>query len=1104
MNDEYKILCNLMTPEQIEEMSCGEITQEESVSLRTMKPIPGGIMCEKIFGPVKSLTCGCTSGGYKGLRWLDYTCEKCGVTVQYNKVRSSRMGHIDLAYPIIHPLFVKEFAMLLNLNSEDMGNLLTGVSMISVDAGDTLPLKNGTTIDLTIVPMSEKHDVTWVTAYEVLSNIDPDAYYEVLRDRGNDEVATLLYKLNRGSNELKSLMLTKLLVLPPNLRPLIKMESGLWSTSDFNDLYLRVVRRNIRVNKLKKFKKVPNKILNYEACVCQDAINDLFHNKNVTSKGRLLTSLLTGLGGKDGRIRGNLLGKRLDFSGRGIVVSDPSLQFDEILIPQKMACELLSADLIREVKKVKKASYEKIKTMVKEQDPFVIELMWEKFNENRWILINRQPSLHRGSIMAFRMKFHSKKHIGFHPMAVAPFNADFDGDQVAVYLPHQKESLQECRDLMAMSNNVISPSDGQPWMGTNQEMVYGLYYITKEVDEESRPILVTSTSEALMRIQDGTPISRRCKIRRNGKVIDSTFGKCLLLDILPEEIDVTEPWTKKVQKKMIKYLHDNYPIEKVTELMQKFMELGFEWSTKSGLSISVDTIKELEVDRSGLEKIRRSYYDDKRDMELDTATPALDLEHKMMDRKNKMIIDWQTLFDNLVDEMLSKDNALTQMAKSGARGSKDQLSQLTVGKGLIAKPDGTVIDQPILNSLTDGLDIQEYFLSCHGARKGLADKGLSTAKSGFITRKLVEGARDLTILSEDCGSNVGLPIERERANGRVLLNDTNGVPKGTMISSDHDLPETVIVRSPVTCQDDQLCQKCYGNNPSYPGYVQLGENVGVIAAHALSEPLTQMTLRTFHTGGQMQNVGDGDETQDVVSQLPHLNTYFELSKPKKAATITSISGTVSIITDMEKGVPNYHEVLVTSDTPGVADKTYTIPYRTRLIVKDGQKVSKYQKLTVGLLNVNELWHLQTFPEFCKTFVTGLRSIYETEGISVADIHYEVQLRAQTNYKQVIDPGDSSMLPGEVVPRKTKTKLSKLLLLGISQVSLKNESWLHACSFGWIKDGLRGAVINAKVSGDNNADRIMSGRHILAGLVVNENFSRNYRQDREEEDACNKN
>ena len=1168
---------SIASPEKIREWSHGEVKKPETINYRTLKPERDGLFCEKIFGPTKDYECSC--GKYKRLRYKDIVCDRCGVEVTKAKVRRERMGHIELATPVSHIWFFKgvpsRMGLVLDMSPRDLEEVLYFVSYVVINPGNAPLEKKQTLSDKEYRIYYEKYG----NGFEV--GMGAEAIKKLLQEVNIDEEIDKIEKELEGAQEQKRTRLLKRLeildsfresgnkpewmildcipVIPPELRPMIQLDGGRFATSDLNDLYRRVINRNNRLKKLLEL-GAPSIIVQNEKRMLQEAVDALFDNgrrgRNVTGpSNRALKSLSSMLKGKQGRFRQNLLGKRVDYSGRSVIVVGPSLKMYECGIPKEMALELFKPHVIRGlVEKEIVHNIKSAKKMIENQDDRVWDVVEEVIKEHP-VLLNRAPTLHRLGIQAFEPKLIDGKAIRLHPLVCAAFNADFDGDQMAVHVPLSEEAQAEARILMLGANNILKPSDGKPIVTPSQDMVLGNYYLTMEQESENEGRVFKSPDAALM-AYDRREIDLHTRLvvpvksfkhkifadSQKDKYLITTVGKIKLNEILPDayqyindgskeninnitpskyfapmgtdlkefikNLPISEPLGKKSLQSIIAQVFKRYKTTETSTMLDKLKNLGFEYSTYSGITMSAfdiiaDSNKE-QIISDGKKKVEQIGKQYKRGLITE------------QERYERVIEVWNNVNEQIKND-LSKlaeenpNNPIFIMMKSGARGSLEQFRQVAGMIGLVAKPNGMTVEIPITSNYTDGLTVAEYFMSSHGSRKGNVDTALKTANSGYLTRRLVDVVQDVIVKEHDCGTIQGVVVEAfinekdgsvieslaERITGRytnkkVINPETKEVivDKGVYITEQLADKITkagvtsVEIRTTLTCKTENgICQMCYGRNLATSNPVEIGEAVGIMAAQSIGEPGTQLTMRTFHTGG----VASGD---DITQGLPRVEELFEARNPKVKASVAEIAGE---ITNIENQNGKY-KISITNDKE---TREQTTNYGVKLRVEVGDKVKPGDRLNEGAINPKELLAVTDPITVQNYIVQEVQKVYRSQGVDISDKHIEIIVRKMISRMRIVDAGDTNLLVGKVVSvnkftdenkkvilQGKKPATARPLMLGITKASLETDSFLSAASFQETTRILTDAAIKGKVDKlEGLKENVIIGKLIPAGTGV---------------------
>ena len=1121
LNNFESIQISLASPEKIRQWSKGEVKKPETINYRTLKPEKEGLFCEKIFGPTKDWECHC--GKYKRVRYKGVICDRCGVEVTKSKVRRERMGHIELAAPVSHIWYFKgipsRMGLLLDMSPRSLEKVLYFAAYIVTDPGETPLSEKQILTEKEYGESIEKYGYRFKASMgaeaikELLQKIEleslaKDLKYKLKESTGQKRVRTIrrlevVEAFRLSGNKPEWMILDVVPVIPPELRPMVQLDGGRFATSDLNDLYRRVINRNNRLKRLLDL-GAPDIIVRNEKRMLQEAVDALIDNgrrgKPVTGPGnRPLKSLSDMLKGKQGRFRQNLLGKRVDYSGRSVIVVGPELKFYQCGLPKKMALELFKPFVMKKLVEENYAhNIKSAKRMVEKIRNEVWDVLEEVISEHP-VLLNRAPTLHRLGIQAFEPILVEGKAIKLHPLVCTAYNADFDGDQMAVHVPLSVEAQAEARFLMLSPNNILAPKDGQPITTPTQDMVLGSYYLTIETaGVKGEGMVFKDMQELEMAYATGAAsLHARVKLRTRltpddpGKLVESTVGRFIFNEKIPQDLGFVDR-TKDKYSLEVDFLCDKKNMGKVidkcfrkhgntvTSIMLDYIKSkGFQFSTKGAITIAVT---DMDIPKEKAELISQA--EEKIDKYEKAFRRGLISEEE---RYEKVIETWTETTEKVTDALmagLDKLNNVFIMAHSGARGSKNQIRQLGGMRGLMANASGRTVEMPIKSNFREGLTVLEYFISTHGARKGLADTALRTADSGYLTRRLVDVSQDVIIREIDCGTDDGIyavdfkdgneVIEElyDRIVGRQCLEDISHpetgdviLPKGEMILEED--AERIIssgvkkvkMRSMLTCATRQgVCAACYGRNLATGEPVKVGEAVGIIAAQSIGEPGTQLTMRTFHTGG----VAGADITQG----LPRVEELFEARKPKGLAIISEIGGTVELSENRKK-----REVTVRAADGESA--TYMIPYSSRIKVKQGQVLEPGDEITQGSVNPHDILRIKGV-EGVQTYITKeVQRVYRLQGVDINDKHIEVIVRQMLNRVKVEESGDTELLPGALesiisveainkkLPPDAEPATYKRTLLGITKASLATESFLSAASFQETTRVLTEAAIKGK-------------------------------------------
>ena len=1151
------IKIGLASPEKIREWSYGEVTKPETINYRTLKPESDGLFCEKIFGPLKDWECHC--GRYKRIRHKGKICERCHVEITKAKVRRERMGHIELATPVSHIWYFKgipsRMGLILDISPRDLERILYFAAYVVINPGSVPNVKKGDAInekqydDIKEYYYNDEEFKVGMGAEaikELLSEIDIDALDAELREQlataSGQKKARILKRLDvvgafkASGNKPEWMILDVIPVIPPDIRPMVQLDGGRFATSDLNDLYRRVINRNNRLKKLLEL-GAPAIIIRNEKRMLQESVDALIDNgrrgRPVTGpNNRPLKSLSEMLKGKQGRFRQNLLGKRVDYSGRSVIVVGPELKLYQCGLPKEMALELFKPFVMKRLVETGKATH--IKTARKTVDRQE-KCVWDALEiviKDHPVMLNRAPTLHRLGIQAFEPVLVEGKAIKLHPLVCTAFNADFDGDQMAVHVPLSAEAQAEARFLMLAANNLLKPSDGKPVAVPTQDMVLGSYYLTLEIPgRKGEGKVFRDVDEARLAYDSGVlDLHAKIKVRmtkeidgeKKSKIIETTLGKIIFNDPIPQDlgfIDRTDPENmfrleveglvnKKLLGKVIAKCIQVHGTAKTAEVLDNVKNQGYKYSTKSGITVAVcdatipATKKEiLQETEDIVDEINRKY------------NRGL-LSNQ--DRSRQVLKAWDTCTNRVADALTGSfeaTNPIWMMLDSGARGSNSQLRQLAGMRGLIANTAGKTIEVPIRANYREGLNVQEYFISSRGARKGLADTALRTADSGYLTRRLVDVSQDVIIREEDCGCTEGLEVYdimdgnrvleplTERLKGRYLLNPLADEETGEIImDNDHMMSEAdaervdayltakmnkaldsgmereealkirrITIRSLLTCNSDHgACIKCYGSNLASGQPVTVGEAVGIIAAQSIGEPGTQLTMRTFHTGG----VASG---ADITQGLPRVEELFEARKPKTLAILSEIDGVVSFET-----IKKNPHIVVTNEETGER-KEYFLTFDARARVSEGQYIKKGETVTEGSIDPKDVLNVMGVSAVHDYLISQVQQTYRTQGVDINDKHIEVIARQMMRKIKVEDAGDTDLLPNSVVDKKefrlaneavrakaaeTGEELQEAtftpMIMGITKASLATDSFLSAASFQETTRVLTDAAIKGKV------------------------------------------
>ena len=1122
LNNFESIKIGLASPERIREWSYGEVKKPETINYRTLKPEKDGLFCERIFGPQKDWECHC--GKYRRVRYKGVICDRCGVEVTKSKVRRSRMGHIELAAPMSHIWYFKgipsRMGLLLDMSPRSLEKILYFASYVVINPGETGLNEKELINEDKFRTVYREHGNTFEVGMgaeavkKLLQNIDLEKESKMLREdlkdsTGQKRVRTIrrlevVEAFRKSGNKPEWMILDAIPVIPPDLRPMVQLDGGRFATSDLNDLYRRVINRNNRLKRLLEL-GAPDIIVRNEKRMLQEAVDALIDNgrrgRPVTGPGnRPLKSLSDMLKGKQGRFRQNLLGKRVDYSGRSVIVVGPDLKFYQCGIPRKMALELFKPFVMDKLVKEGYAhNIKSAKSLVEKVKPEVWDVL-EEVIKSHPVLLNRAPTLHRLGIQAFEPVLVEGKAIKLHPLVCTAYNADFDGDQMAVHVPLSVEAQAEARFLMLSVNNILAPKDGTPITTPSQDMVLGCYYLTIEAQggEKGTGTVFKDFNEMLLAYQNQTvQLHSLVKMRvvlEDGRssIVESTVGRFIFNENIPQDLGFVDrsvdPFgleidflvDKKALGKIIDKCFRKHGNTETAVLLDHIKSLGFKYSTRGGITVAVADMK--------IPEAKKGY--------ITAAEEKVDKYEKAYrrglisdeERYERVIETWTETTEKVTDALmagLDRLNNIYIMAHSGARGSKNQIRQLAGMRGLMANASGKTVEIPVKSNFREGLSVMEYFISSHGARKGLSDTALRTADSGYLTRRLVDVSQDVIVRDYDCGTTETSTIVAIKEGNEVIeeiydrivgrytidpiVNPTTGeviVEADSMIMEEQAEKivaagiEEVEIRTVLNCKTRHgVCSKCYGRNLATGKEVNIGEAIGIIAAQSIGEPGTQLTMRTFHTGG----VAGGDITQG----LPRVEELFEARKPKGLAVIAEIDGRVEIDETAKR-----KEIIV---IPNEGEKqVYSIAYNSRLRVKQGQMVKAGDPLTQGSINPHDIVRVKGIDGVQEYIVKEVQRVYRLQGVDVNDKHIEVIVRQMLSKVKVEDPGDTDLLPGgyedvltfekcneEAIANGLRPATAKRVLLGITKASLATDSFLSAASFQETTRVLTEAAIKGK-------------------------------------------
>ena len=1133
------IKIGLASPEKIREWSRGEVLKPETINYRTLKPEKDGLFCEKIFGPSKDWECHC--GKYKKIRYKGVVCDRCGVEVTKASVRRERMGHIELAAPVSHIWYFKgipsRMGLILDLSPRTLEKVLYFANYIVLDPADSgLQYKQ-------VLTEKEYQDAREAYGYNFRVGMGAESIMELLKaidlekdaaelkaelvDATGQKRARIIKRLEvvesfrESGNRPEWMIMTAIPVIPPDLRPMVQLDGGRFATSDLNDLYRRIINRNNRLKRLLEL-GAPDIIVRNEKRMLQEAVDALIDNgrrgRPVTGPGnRALKSLSDMLKGKSGRFRQNLLGKRVDYSGRSVIVVGPELKIYQCGLPKEMAIELFKPFVMKElVANGTSHNIKNAKKMVEKLQPEVWDVLEDVIKEHP-VMLNRAPTLHRLGIQAFEPILVEGKAIKLHPLVCTAFNADFDGDQMAVHLPLSQEAQAECRFLLLSPNNLLKPSDGGPVAVPSQDMVLGIYYLTQErPGNPGEGKFFKSVNEAILAYENKViTLQSKIKVRctrtlADGRemtgIVESTLGRFLFNEILPQDlgfVDRSIPGNelllevdflvgKKQLKQILEKVINTHGVTKTAEVLDDIKATGYKYSTRAAMTVSISDMtvppqkpEMIQNAQNIVDKITKNY---KRGLITEE------------ERYKEVVETWKKTDDELTKALLNgldKYNNIFMMADSGARGSDKQIKQLAGMRGLMADTTGHTIELPIKSNFREGLEVLEYFMSAHGARKGMSDTALRTADSGYLTRRMVDVSQELIVRETDCCENrdeiSGMYVKgfmdgkeeienlQERITGRFSCETITNKDGEVLVKANHMITpkraarimkegvnanggpiDEVKIRTILTCKCKVgVCAKCYGANMATGEAVQVGESVGIIAAQSIGEPGTQLTMRTFHSGG----VAGGDITQG----LPRVEELFEARKPKGLAIITEIPG-VAVINDTKKK----REIIVTNSDNGDS-KTYLIPYGSRIKIVDGQVLEAGDELTEGSVNPHDILRIKGVRAVQDYMLREVQRVYRLQGVEISDKHIEVLVRQMLKKIRIEENGDTEFLPGTLVDvlefEEVNEKLEKegktpaegkQIMLGITKASLATDSFLSAASFQETTKVLTEAAIKGKV------------------------------------------
>ena len=1142
----------LASPEKIREWSHGEVTKPETINYRTLKPERDGLFCEKIFGPTKDLECSC--GKLKKINNKGKVCDRCGVEVTRSKVRRERMGHIELAAPVSHVWYFKgipsRMGLVLDMSPRALEEVIYFASYVVIDAGDTKLMNKQLLTEREYREKRAEYGTRFHAAMgaeavqELLNNVDLDAEIAELKEelktaQGQKRTRAIrrldiLDAFKESGNKPAWMVMDVIPVIPPDLRPMVQLEGGRFATSDLNDLYRRVINRNNRLKRLLEL-NAPRIIVQNEKRMLQEAVDALIDNgrrgRPVTGPGnRPLKSLSHMLKGKQGRFRQNLLGKRVDYSGRSVIVVGPNLKMYQCGLPKEMAIELFKPFVMKElVEREIAGNIKSAKRKIERLDDDIWGILEEVIREHP-VLLNRAPTLHRLGIQAFEPTLVEGRAIRLHPLVCEAYNADFDGDQMAVHVPLSQEAQAEARLLMLAAQNILNPKDGKPVVTPSQDMVLGNYYLTLEQEGRvGEGMYFKDMNEAMLAYQNGyVHLHSRIAIHASAlphkpftewqkeRMLVTTVGKLLFNEIMPDEFPylnepsmenlevatpdkyflepgsnikeeiekrpIVLPFKKKNLGQIIAEVFKRFHITETSMMLDRMKDLGYKYSTRAGLTVGIADISVAENKKTILSDAHNQVDEISKLFRRGLITDD--------ERYERVIETWNAAKDEIqsaLTKTLGARNPIFMMSDSGARGNISNFTQLAGMRGLMAAPNGKIMELPVTSNFREGLTVMEMFLSTHGARKGMTDTALKTADSGYLTRRLVDVAQDVIIRETDCGSDRGLTISairegnemietlEERMIGRYAQRSVKDPVTGEVYVGHNELItediarkiidagiEEVTIRSAFTCDTKHgVCKHCYGRNLATGSEVEVGEAVGTIAAQSIGEPGTQLTMRTFHTGGV---AGD-----DITQGLPRIQEIFEARNPKGGATITEVTGEVVSIDENAGSRTKEITIKGATDT-----RTYTVPFTARLNVEEGQTIHRGEPLTSGSIDPKELLRVRDVLSVENYLLREVQKVYRMQGVEIGDKHVEVMVRQMLRKVRVMDPGSTEILPGTLLDIADFTERNRSaimngevpatarpVLLGITKASLETNSFLSAASFQETTRVLTDASIRGK-------------------------------------------
>ena len=1171
------IKIGLASPEKILEWSHGEVKKPETINYRTLKPEKDGLFCEKIFGPSKDWECHC--GKYKKIRYKGVICDRCGVEVTKASVRRERMGHIALAAPVSHIWYFKgipsRMGLILDISPRTLEKVLYFASYVVLDPGETGLQYKQVLSEKEYRDELEKYGygafrvgMGAESVHELLRDInlekESDELKKQLKDATGQKRARVIKRLEvmeafrNSGNRPEWMVMTVVPVIPPDIRPMVQLDGGRFATSDLNDLYRRIINRNNRLARLLEL-GAPDIIVRNEKRMLQEAVDALIDNgrrgRPVTGPGnRALKSLSDMLKGKQGRFRQNLLGKRVDYSGRSVIVVGPELKIYQCGLPKEMAIELFKPFVMKELVSNGTAhNIKNAKKMVERLQPEVWDVLEDVIKEHP-VMLNRAPTLHRLGIQAFEPILVEGKAIKLHPLVCTAFNADFDGDQMAVHLPLSVEAQAECRFLLLSPNNLLKPSDGGPVAVPSQDMVLGIYYLTQErPGAQGEGMAFKSVNEAILAYENGAvTLHSRVKVRVSKNmpdgtvktgIIESTVGRFIFNEIIPQDLGFNDRSVegnelklevdfhvgKKQLKQILEKVINVHGATQTAVTLDDIKAIGYKYSTRAAMTVS---ISDMTVPDSKPKLIA--------DAQATVDQIAKNFRRGLIteEERYKEVIDtWKATDDQLTHDLLSgldKYNNIFMMADSGARGSDKQIKQLAGMRGLMADTTGHTIELPIKSNFREGLDVLEYFISAHGARKGLSDTALRTADSGYLTRRLVDVSQDLIVREEDCSVDKNeiscmeikafmdgqemIETLEERITGRFIAETITDPDTGEIVVKENHMctpkraarvievlqklgRNTIKIRTVLSCKSHVgVCAKCYGANMATGQPVQVGEAVGIIAAQSIGEPGTQLTMRTFHTGG----VAGGDITQG----LPRVEELFEARKPKGLAIIAEFAGIATL-----KDTKKKREIIITDNETGNS-KAYLIPYGSRIKVQDGDYLGAGDELTEGSINPHDILKIKGVRPVQDYMIQEVQRVYRLQGVEINDKHIEMIVRQMLKKIKIEESGDSDVLPGtsmdvldyndlneSLIAQGKEPALGRQVMLGITKASLATDSFLSAASFQETTKVLTEAAINGKIDRlIGLKENVLIGKLIPAGTGMKRYRSIKLNTDVDEEDT----